>query len=562
MHAPEFVEIILEKTPDGPFSLEGCPAEVDSNQDPIVLHVAYTREVETMRRVLQWFHTESSRISEEFPDGDTGASLTLPSFLSKQDRAAWHHIAADLKLGSMSEGTGEDRHLKIFTASHKATGSCELDLTEDQLKEVKKIWKWCQMERGRFASISQQEIGQMMLSPNGLSEELRSLQSKLEQARQVAQYLQLGDMNGASQLFGKNRDLVWCRDEITGGYPIHLACWHGMTDLVDWLAQFQGMVKVTDASYATPVDVARAKGYTDIVDILVQYGAPSEENGRLKSMPHLQRPRYNSFKSDEHRDMAVRLNNRGGESTRSESGRSERSKQVNSDGSYYNDEAGRYEWKDPTTAEVYVWLGGKYVLEAQVQNVTGEQASTTDGDHTAANRQVSFTASNRAESEQNSCAESGTTSTEASAAGASSAEGGAKPVWNEAKHEWEYPGFPGWRWNEVTQQWEESAGSQPQVPDAGSSRDAAAASTQNVVEKNVGAGADLLHIPNATVGDVGECGAAGASAEVHSVASGASEGAAGCAGDDQHGCTWDATLKRWVKDGWSYNNESKAWERL
>lgn len=61
-----------------------------------------------------------------------------------------------------------------------------------------------------------------------------------EQAGKLCNCLRRADYAGSAELLDQNRELVWARDEISGGYPIHLASWQGMTGLVDWLAQFPG----------------------------------------------------------------------------------------------------------------------------------------------------------------------------------------------------------------------------------------------------------------------------------------------------------------------------------
>lgn len=56
---------------------------------------------------------------------------------------------------------------------------CDLGLTDEQWAEVTKIWKWCQMENGKFRDISKFEVGEMLLSESGLSEDICHLASKM-----------------------------------------------------------------------------------------------------------------------------------------------------------------------------------------------------------------------------------------------------------------------------------------------------------------------------------------------------------------------------------------------
>eukprot|EP00803_Ostreobium_quekettii_P006508 evm.model.scf_1638.2 EVM.evm.TU.scf_1638.2 scf_1638:17370-23436(+) len=633
-------------TPNGPFRLDNCPIQIDAQQVPVVLYAKAPRDVEEVRGLLQWFHMESSRSSEKFPEGDTLATLSLPASLSKGERATWHHIALDLGLGSMSKGTGAERFVMIFTVWYKAQGWCELELTKEKWEEAVQIWQWCQMEKGPFASISRFEVGEMMLSEGGLREDVRELANRMGQAKQAADCLRRADMSGASVVFADNRDVVWCRDEESGGYPIHLACWMGMTELVAWLAQFPGMVQVKDGSDATPIDIASARGHHEIVGILLQNGARGVENGRAAQLTYLHHPRYNSFKSDEHRDEVLygkppsmpqgsarggrgrfqrggraqgprgrgwrmtngggRMTNPGGRMSNGSSSRiaSERGRRgrggmngYNGRGSYEGGQ-GRANGYGGTGGQAagsgrgaygrgngYVRGrggrggygredrgrgpdsgGGRYGADQGQQpfesslvprsvRLKGEGGAVASGSGSGRGFQVNADGSYYNDEMQRYEWRDGTTGElyvwnddsqkylpEAQVVdggtsnGAAGNEGGdAKAVWNEATGEWEYPGYPGWRWNEATQAWEQS--------DRGGSSTAAVTANGNV--------------GGACNGDAVGVG----TSDLNSRRAGAATGE-GSGGGAQNGCMWDEGLQRWLKDGWSYNEETREWEAM
>eukprot|EP00878_Enallax_costatus_P024783 GHUV01026469.1.p1 GENE.GHUV01026469.1~~GHUV01026469.1.p1 ORF type:complete len:251 (+),score=33.30 GHUV01026469.1:373-1125(+) len=196
-----------------------------------------------MNELLDWF-TKASTVQQlpDFPEGDTRAVLSLPSAVSKYERAKWHSAAQRAGLDSASQGVGADRFLQISprpllhppasadpaassgthsTETHNSNrvhhssvkdtaGSCswrqkraadasgtDTALAADSSDawppegrsgsakpnkpfkpRHKQVWDWCQLEGGAFWNYSQGEIRELLNSGGQMPPELQQIIQK------------------------------------------------------------------------------------------------------------------------------------------------------------------------------------------------------------------------------------------------------------------------------------------------------------------------------------------------------------------------------------------------
>ncbi|GMH36723.1 hypothetical protein BSKO_04596 [Bryopsis sp. KO-2023] len=304
---PAVVEIKPEFNKDGPFNLEGCPFDVEESDEGPVIYFEYSSGRDGRRALLEWFKAKSEQPSEEFPQGDIKALLRMPPSLTNRDRALWHRDAEKLKLGSSSEGTGESRHLCIFTKTLASIGIGRLQsmLPGETRTEVKRIWNMCQMEGGKFWEYSQDEIAELLMSKTGLPEDIKQIYQKREKGSALCGLIRDGETEGALAILADDKRTAHMRDEVSGGFPIHLACFKNLEPVVERLLEIPGTLEQRDAMRCTALDVAKCRGFKTLTSLLENHGVASSLGSGDKKQMHLMADTYDSWQSKGERDFLL-----------------------------------------------------------------------------------------------------------------------------------------------------------------------------------------------------------------------------------------------------------------
>eukprot|EP00798_Chlamydomonas_sp_ICE-L_P020799 gene20799-27632_t len=184
--------------------------------------------------------------------------------------------------------------------------SSESILLADQL------WELCQKERGRYEEYSRNELREIAASictnpgnnrsttssgsardgagdvpkmlkqdvASQLPEDLQLLWIKRQRGLELIRLIQKGDQNGALNIIKSYPESAWERGHgADGPYPMHLACFHGLSDVVEALVALPGVIEQRDGLYNTSLQVAKQAKQQDVIDILMRSDARESRYG-------------------------------------------------------------------------------------------------------------------------------------------------------------------------------------------------------------------------------------------------------------------------------------------
>lgn len=85
----------------------------------------------------------------------------------------------------------------------------------------------------------------------------------------------------ALEILCAHPELAWHRDLHSGGYPLHLAAWHGYTSLATFLASLDGTCTQRDGRRDMPLALATRRGNAEVEAALLAAGAAPAEASYL-----------------------------------------------------------------------------------------------------------------------------------------------------------------------------------------------------------------------------------------------------------------------------------------
>ncbi|KAF6254896.1 hypothetical protein COO60DRAFT_276890 [Scenedesmus sp. NREL 46B-D3] len=109
---------------------------------------------------------------------------------------------------------------------------------------AQQVWHWCQQEGAALERFSQGEVRELLAAGEAaLPQELADLIQKREASIALVDALSSKDEAAALALLQQapaSSRLAWVRDSRSGGYPAHVAAWHGLGHFIKQLVKVHG----------------------------------------------------------------------------------------------------------------------------------------------------------------------------------------------------------------------------------------------------------------------------------------------------------------------------------
>ncbi|PRW59890.1 DNA-binding SMUBP-2 [Chlorella sorokiniana] len=246
-HEPSQVRLVLLRE-DVEIDPAACPLDCERQEGSTDAYTVFYPD-RLPSELLRWF-------AEACASG--AGRLEFPATLSKQERARWHGLADRARLHTQSVGVGEGRYLTIGTAPLEGGGeggggaaAGRLRLTSKQVVLARFIYDAAQMEGGKHWERSRGEIEALVASGQPLPADLQAIVDKRERGERVNALLKAGQPSQALELLADDPKLAWVKDAESGGYPLHIAAWHGYESVALFLASLPGCLEQRDGRRET-----------------------------------------------------------------------------------------------------------------------------------------------------------------------------------------------------------------------------------------------------------------------------------------------------------------------
>jgi len=239
--------------------------------------------------LLHWFETASTQ------DTAWSATLCFPHTLTKDDRARVKAAANKAGLPALSQGIGDDRHIRVCT--HAATKTLEgvgggqrpqqrhssaalvtlpSSVTLDEALKIARSIPGCE-------ATSRGELEEM-LRLTAMPPELRGKLDALHRTRQEATLLVIAARRGdaetlrtAVEASGTPCALLCRADPQSGETPLHAACRQNNVELLRWMLSFErgapALVDAVDGKGRSLLEVARRADACEVEALLLGAGA-------------------------------------------------------------------------------------------------------------------------------------------------------------------------------------------------------------------------------------------------------------------------------------------------